>query len=182
MAGGAETGAIRFGGTVTPGRSGDAWRARGEGLRGAGCTDLPGDRPLRNPGLVARKTPHPNPLPQEREQERTHLRDREAFCKGLPGEGNERRRLEGIDPAHPFLGLCKGLHGEREQEQSLSRGRGGVLQGSQQREMSGGLLERTGTAHPRLGLCRGLPGAGDDMMGVMEDSDDAVIDVAMRRT
>ena len=48
--------------------------------------------------------------------------------------------------------------------------------------MRGGLLERTDTAHPRFGLCRGLPGAGDDMMGVMEEGDDAVIDVAMRRT
>ena len=48
--------------------------------------------------------------------------------------------------------------------------------------MRGGLLERIGTAHPRVGLCRGFPGAVDEMMGVMEKGDDAVIDVAMRRT
>ena len=31
------------------------------------------ERPLRIPGVVARKTPHPNLLPEEREQERPRL-------------------------------------------------------------------------------------------------------------
>ena len=52
---------------------------------------LPQERPLRNLGAVARKTPHPNPLPQEREKERPHLRGRGGFAKVSQERGRSVR-------------------------------------------------------------------------------------------
>ena len=49
---------------------------------------LPSERPLRNPEVVARKTPH-------------RFRPKTPESASPPGEGKERRLLEGIDPAHP---------------------------------------------------------------------------------
>ena len=51
---------------------------------------------------VARKTPHPNPLPQEREQEPPRFRGRGAFGKDLHGERGEDAPLacqHGCSPA-----------------------------------------------------------------------------------
>ena len=57
-------------------------------------------RPLRNPGLGARKTPHRIPAGT-------------PASASPPGEGEEGRRLDQIDIAHSSLGSCQDLPGER---------------------------------------------------------------------
>ena len=66
---------------------------------------LPLERSLRNPALVARRTPH-------------RFRPKTPESASPPGEGKERRPLEDIDIAYPFLGLRKGLLGEGEKRRA----------------------------------------------------------------
>ncbi len=95
------------------------------------------ERPLRDPGLAARKTPHrfrprtPEPASplgegeERRDQEgRTphRFRPKTPESASPPGEGKERRPLEEIDTTHPPLGLRKDLQGEREGERLRVRG------------------------------------------------------------
>ena len=110
------------------------WRGPGVGGRGRAtltpALSLKGDLCVTR-GTVARKTPHPNPLPEEREQERPHLRGRRALCKGLKGEGERRVSwAQGCPAAEAGPGCEERLerktltptlsHGEREKDAPLA--------------------------------------------------------------
>ncbi len=96
--------------------------------RGTFCQGLPGGRAWRNPGMVARKTPH-----------RFRPKTPESFGKLRTGSASPLG--EGEEPRPPTvlvagaMGARKTLtpalsHGEREEEGPRFRGRGAVLQRS----------------------------------------------------